>query len=407
MLSEAIESLLREKIDAYLKSGGYRPPRFGQRIAAKSLAVGMIQPYKLGPAIAEEIDSVSNGIFESIRDVLDKVSISPYSELKDDLLKLFDSEFDPLADSIRKVGEDYLRQASSNPPAASRSLDEKIQAAKSARHTDLKIMAAVIMQQSEDESKPEDSHQHRRFHPIFAALAAFLLAIGYALATNPSHSVAAAWVFVIAAVLGIYSVPLRTTISVVGIIVALAIGVWLTLDALRPEHPPTNSQHPLTTSKSRFSEKKDHFAVTVGGITMGFDAKQSPKSLLGMDGVDVVTGEIVDGKLVVDAQLFNAQIKLIGDELSGRPPTWDSNFDDTALEIVDDTGEPMFQIEYVNDQLAVLYGFFSAGTGPAILFAHKEGTDGIPATWDAVRQHRLDPIFKYPSARHRGERVNP
>ena len=149
MLPEAINSLLREKIDAYLRTTGFRPPTFGRRIAAKSFAGGTIQPYKLGPAIAEEIDSVSNGIFESMKHVLDKISIAPYDDLQRDLLDLFDSEFDACAGLIRSVGEDYLRKASSSPTIVTQSLNDKVRDAKSARHTELKIIAAMIMQQPE------------------------------------------------------------------------------------------------------------------------------------------------------------------------------------------------------------------------------------------------------------------
>jgi hypothetical protein len=265
-------------------------------------------------------------------------------------------------------------------------------------------------QRSEDNPKLEERPQRRRFHPIFAALAAFLLAIGYALATNPSHSVAADWTFVAAAMFGLYSAPLPTTISVVGIIVALGIGVWLTLETLRPEHVPKNSQRTPTTSKSRFSEEKEHFAARLGGVNIMLDAKKQPKTEIKMGNITPVTAQIVDRKVRVDAQLFDANIKLIGDDLYGRPPTWDSNSDNTALEIVDESGQPIFQIEYLNDQLAVLYGFFCVGESCLFAFPDKSSPTGgfiMAIHKNEIGEHRLSPIFKYPSARHSGERVNP
>lgn len=72
-----------------------------------------------------------------------------------------------------------------------------------------------------------------RFHPIFAAMAASLLAIGYALATNPSHSLSAVWAFVIAAALGLYSFPLPKIVSIITMIAAIVIGAWLTANSFR------------------------------------------------------------------------------------------------------------------------------------------------------------------------------
>jgi hypothetical protein len=172
---------------------------------------------------------------------------------------------------------------------------------------------------------------------------------------------------------------------------------------------PKKSDEPVSTlaatpSKSRFSEKKDKFAIKFGGDTAELSAGQKTV-LFQANGLDLLSGEIIDGKLVVNAQLFDAQIRLIGNELSGRPPTWDSNFDDTALEIVNENGQPMFQLEYLNDQLAVVNGFF-VGRGRCF-FAHDDVIDGVPASPEIFQQNRLEPIFKYPSARFREQRVKP
>src|ERR1700694_5127702 len=115
MLPKEIESLIRERIDVYLKSARFRPPTFGHRVAAKSFAGGVIQPYKLGPAVLEEIQTVSTGIFDSIKLVIGKVGISPYDGLQNDLLTEFDLAFDECAAQVRKL---WLSHDRNNPRAA-------------------------------------------------------------------------------------------------------------------------------------------------------------------------------------------------------------------------------------------------------------------------------------------------
>ena len=102
MLPAEVEALLRESIDVFLKSRGFRPPRFGQRLLAQSFGGEVIQPAKVAAVTSEEIEAVSSGLLTSIQKVIDNVRIAPYEALQDDLLQVFDSEFDTCADAIRK-----------------------------------------------------------------------------------------------------------------------------------------------------------------------------------------------------------------------------------------------------------------------------------------------------------------
>lgn len=142
MLPKEVESLIRERIDVYLKSARFRPPTFGQRVAAKSFAVGVIQPYKLGPAVLEEIESVSKGIFEAIKLVLIKVGLAPYENLGSDLLSEFDLAFDECSAHVRQL---WLSHQRDNPGAAT-AFDASLNEVKAARHSDIKLLVAEISQ---------------------------------------------------------------------------------------------------------------------------------------------------------------------------------------------------------------------------------------------------------------------
>jgi hypothetical protein len=142
MLPKDIEALIRERIDVYLISAQFRPPRFGQRVLAKSFSGGVIQPYKLGPAVLDEIQSASTGILEAITRVISKVGISPYDELQSDLLKEFDLAFDECAAQVRKL---WLSHERDNPIAAG-AFDKSLNEVKAARHSDIKLLVAEISQ---------------------------------------------------------------------------------------------------------------------------------------------------------------------------------------------------------------------------------------------------------------------
>ena len=142
MLPKNIEALIRERIDVYLTSARFRPPRFGQRVAAKSFVGGVIQPYKLGPAVLEEIQSVSNGILEAITRVVSKVGVLPYEELQSDLLREFDLPFDECAAQVRKL---WLSHGRDNPIAAG-AFDKSVNEVKAAQHSDIKLFVAEISQ---------------------------------------------------------------------------------------------------------------------------------------------------------------------------------------------------------------------------------------------------------------------
>jgi hypothetical protein len=152
MFPAEIDTLIRDSIDVYLKSQGFRPSRFGQRLLGRSFAGDTIQPAKVAAVTSEEIETVSTGLVKCIQKVIDKVQITPYEGLQNDLLQLFDSEFDTCAEAIRKFVGEYLPRLSSNPSAAGW-FDQKLEDARKARHVELKLLAAEVLKSDRNDTQ--------------------------------------------------------------------------------------------------------------------------------------------------------------------------------------------------------------------------------------------------------------
>src|SRR5260370_38309078 len=152
MLPAAIDTLVRDSIDVYLKSQGFRPPTFGQRLLARSFGGAVIQPAKVAAAVSTEIETVSTGLVKSIQNVIEKVQIAPYQGLQNDLLEVFDCEFDTCAAAIRKFGGDYLARTSSN-VSASGWFDQRLEDASKARHLELKLLAVQVLKSGGNDTR--------------------------------------------------------------------------------------------------------------------------------------------------------------------------------------------------------------------------------------------------------------
>ena len=87
-----------------------------------------------------------------------------------------------------------------------------------------------------------------------------------------------------------------------------------------------------------------------------------------------------------------------------RPPTgWDRNFDDDALEFINQAGIPIFQLVYGTTEVKMM-GIFSLGSG-GYLVANEHGTAMGQAV--GTPQFPIVPptrIFEYPSLLHKGQR---
>lgn len=152
MLPAHVEALIKESIDVYLKSRGFRPPTFAQRLLARSFGGQVIQPAKVAAVTAEEIETVSAGLVTSIQKVIENVGIAPSEDLQNDLLRLFDSEFDTCAAAIKKFGGTHLTRIAGT-TSESNWFDRRLNDAKQARHLELKLLTAKRLKTDETDSK--------------------------------------------------------------------------------------------------------------------------------------------------------------------------------------------------------------------------------------------------------------
>jgi hypothetical protein len=151
MLPAEVDGLIRESIDVYLKAQNFRPPRFGQRILARSSAEGGIQPAKVAAMTAEEIETVSTGLVTAIQNVIENVQITPNDDLQNDLLQVFDSEFNTCAAAVRKFAGDYLARIAPN-LAGTDWLDQKLEDARQARHLEIRLLTAGVLKSERNDA---------------------------------------------------------------------------------------------------------------------------------------------------------------------------------------------------------------------------------------------------------------
>jgi len=151
----------------------------------------------------------------------------------------------------------------------------------------------------------------------------------------------------------------------------------------------------------RFSEKVTGFEVSLGGggITQGYGIsrlKNGPVEPFSFRGYKPIKLYFNKGSLYADLTVYGGiglpPIKIIRNELSGKPADWDFNFNNNAIEIVNDKGIPVYQFYYRTPSHIVINGIFPIPGG--LILANESVTTLnpiLPTTF------KLKPIFKYPS----------
>lgn len=131
---------------------------------------------------------------------------------------------------------------------------------------------------------------------------------------------------------------------------------------------------------------------------------------------------ISNNKISVNTSLLDEKGNLIAEMqdnewLVNRNFSIDRNFDNTALEVKDNSGDVIFQIEIVKN-IVYLKGKFMRPDGFIAMAASKKTHSGRERGYHLVFKPpkkeleprllnlvSIDPIFKYPSELHKGERV--
>ncbi len=174
------------------------------------------------------------------------------------------------------------------------------------------------------------------------------------------------------------------------------------------KHTDLYQQEKPTLKEPRFSENIENFSFSLGerGISVGYKKevleKEHMKNLFVFNNYRPVELYIEGGQLYADVNIYGGSslppIAIKKNKLSNKPPDWDFNSNETALEIVDNKQTPIYQFFYKNPSHIVMNGIFPFPGG--LILANESGATInpiLPTTFSLKR------IFKYPSWQYPGE----
>jgi hypothetical protein len=151
----------------------------------------------------------------------------------------------------------------------------------------------------------------------------------------------------------------------------------------------------------RFAEKLDKIYIQLGSITNVYRPEHSPFTPLQIGDVVPVTVRLEGGRLYADAVLSGERdaVLLQRNRIVQRPPEWDVNSNERALEVVDERGRPVFQMILVSEQQLKIRGVFRGKAGSAVF----TDTSTFNTSPTADRALNLKPLFKYPAWKFAGQ----
>jgi hypothetical protein len=169
--------------------------------------------------------------------------------------------------------------------------------------------------------------------------------------------------------------------------------------------------------RPRFTENASILKILIGTNTMVIRADSIKKggtarNVFNFRGMQPFSARVSeDRELMVDAVLYagpgRPPVQLKENDLTNRPHDWDWNSDEHAMELVDETGAVVFNIEYLDEKTASIKGVFVYGIN--VLSCEDNGVMevGVVKELEPDRRWSIRPIFKYPSKDFKGQRVKP
>jgi len=154
-------------------------------------------------------------------------------------------------------------------------------------------------------------------------------------------------------------------------------------------------------SDVRFHERVDRYLFSLGenGITTDATIERLKKGSTPFQGFPItVFSKIDDDKIHYRIILNNGPmpVEIVDGEFSFNQPYWDRNFNDVALEIVDNNQQPMLQVIWKTPSHLVLNGIFRMQDGSTVI-ADSNGYRPMKAG------DKIKPLFKYPSYKYQGQ----
>jgi hypothetical protein len=166
-----------------------------------------------------------------------------------------------------------------------------------------------------------------------------------------------------------------------------------------------------TKHPRRFTERSSTLTIVAGTGRITLPATESKEPVqMSSGGMEPFSARLCGGLLCIDADIYagvdRRPIKVRNTEIIDRPADWDKNWDDKGVEIVNERGDPVFQLEYVDDSTASVKGLFL--TSGTVVICDDSGAwrpTPVLALKRKPEKYSIAPLFKYPSKDFLGKRL--
>ena len=190
----------------------------------------------------------------------------------------------------------------------------------------------------------------------------------------------------------------RSISAAAGIIIAIAVSGLILRSYLYPAKGNG-------LDEPTFSEVASKLGVRLGdsSITCSREELESGTEPFRIHGKIPMVIKLENGKLFVNAEFSNGrrQVKFERNQLINTPVGWDVNKNSKAIEVIDETGVPVFQFIYTSPTTVQILGsMFSDGT---TIYMTNDGIEIGPISEFGQRRPKLKPIFKHPAWKYPGE----
>ena len=167
-----------------------------------------------------------------------------------------------------------------------------------------------------------------------------------------------------------------------------------------PKASPAPSAPQKHLAEPTFKKILGDFVVVVGSQEYKPDAIR-----LWGEEKPAISAYVEDGHFFVDAELYSGPgrppLKLVHNRLIDTPHQWDTNFDSSAIEVVDDLNRPRFQLIYHDPHTIYLRGIFQFDNRVLVVEEHNRRF----VVGSTTAEMQTPPLFRYPSRLHHGEEL--
>jgi hypothetical protein len=278
--------------------------------------------------------------------------------------------------------------------------------------------APIIL--SQDSSKPEPQNTEVLPKPkekfnlplleVIFAIVLFGLQQGWAMSGFPPNIIAACVIWALMLALSVHAFwkwektakfKFSTKLAITTLVVIVIVwGLWKpVLEAYRKEHSPQLNEPPT------FTEGIEAIDFSTAGLTQHIDFSRIQTKRRFIIGNIPAYLYVEDGKPYADFDIYNKPnepvVKLRHNKLLNRPDKWEMNADEKALEVVNEKGQPVFQLYYKSRSHIVFTGLFVSNVNVPVLTTETEAI----ARWNFENvPYPIKPIFKYPASQYSGQR---